>query len=506
MLIKRLMFVIAILALGLPALAWAGAGRAAPAAGDWWDPRWTYRVAVDVAANGAARHDKTADVALNFTTLLTAAGEDSRFNPDSIRVVEVNEGGVVDDAVPFQFDRAADYSPTENAAGTLVILLKGQTAASETRHYHIYFDVVGAFFESPAFPARVAVSTITDLYGYETFRVANRDSVFHYHKTGGGFASLFDASEKDWISWNPAQRGAGDFRGIPNMVHPADGGYFHPGRANVDSAVTRRGPLKITIRSTSSDGLWITQWEITPDAATLAVLKFPAAKRYWLLYEGTPGGKLELASDTVTRSDGTTTTAGESWSGDLPGAEWAYFSDPALGRSLFVAHLEQDEIVDSYTPDELGQMTIFGFGRSGNSRFLQSVGPAMTIGLVDATEPAAVEEAIRAAYWPLGITVGAPEVSPVTPTPSPSPTDPPTVTPSPSPTPRPTRTPTPTDTPQPTATATATATMTATPTVTATATATTMPSETPTTAPTAGPSPTATRVPAAVWYLPFAAR
>ena len=500
MLVKRLTIVIATLALALPALAWAAAGRAAPAAGDWWDPRWTFRVAVEVAAGGAARRDKTADVALNFTELLTAAGEDSRFNPASIRVVEVDGGGaVIDAAVPFQFDRATDYDPNENAAGTLTILLTGPTGADETRRYHVYFDVVGAFFEEPDFPARVAVSTITDLYGYETFRVANRDGVYHYHRTGGGFASLFDADEQDWISWNPAARGAGDFRGIPNMVHPADGGYFHPGRTSVDSAISRRGPLKVTIRSTSSDGLWITQWEITPDAAKLTVLKYPAAKRYWLLYEGTPGGKLDLATDTVTRPDGTTTTAGESWSGDLPGAEWVYFSDPALGRSLFAAHHEQDEIVDSYTPDELGQMTIFGFGRSGNSRFLQSAGPAMTIGLVDATEPAAVEAAIRAAYAPLGITVGAPEVSPVTPTPSPSPTDEPTATP------RPTRTPTPTDTPEPTPTATNTPTMTATATSSPTATATTAPSATPTTRPTRGPSPTPTREPEVVWHLPYVA-
>ncbi len=118
------------------------------------------------------------------------------------------------------------------------------------------------------------------------------------------------------------------------MLHPNDGGYFHPGRTTVDTSITRRGPLKITLRSNSLDGLWVTQWEVYPTYARMSVQKMVEGKAFWLQYEGTPGGTLDLATDLVTRSDGTTTTAGQSWTGDLVDEEWVYFTDPALDRSL----------------------------------------------------------------------------------------------------------------------------------------------------------------------------
>ncbi|MBP8948893.1 MAG: hypothetical protein KBG73_08630 [Candidatus Promineofilum sp.] len=489
------------LALLLPALAWQ-TGGAAPANAGWWDSAWAYRVGVEIAAAGYPREEKVADVAINFTDLLNQVGEGSRFDPDSLRVLEVDGTTILDDAVPFQFDRAANYNPSSNAAGTLVILLTGATAAGETRHYHVYFDVVGSGHPLADFANRVNATTITDAFGYETFRIANDDGIYFYHKTGGGFSSLVDGDENDWIGWSPAPKGGGDFRGIPNMVHPNDGGHFHPGRATVESSYTRRGPLKATIRSNSLDGLWTTQWEIYPDYARLTVLKIATGKNYWFLYEGTPGGNLEPATDLVVRSDGTTTTAGESWTGDLPGEEWVYFADPALGRSLYAIHHEEDEIIDSYTPDDLGKMTILGFGRNGNGRFLTGTGRQMTIGLVDETELEAVAPVVHAAYKPLAATTGQTEQRPATPTPSPSPTsaptDTPTATQTPTATPTATRTATPTKTPTATPTATRTATPTKTPTATPTATST----ATATATATATPSATATRPPIYTWYLP----
>ena len=213
---KKVVLIVAALAALLSVLAWRPGG-AAPAASGWWDSAWAYRVAVDVAAAGFARDDKAADVTINFTTLLEQAGEDSRFDPDSIRVLEVDGATIIDEAVPFQFDRANDFNATGNAAGTLIILLTGPTAAGETRHYHVYFDVVGRGLETPPFADRVSSATITDAYGYETMRIGNDDGTYYYHKTGGGFSSLIDADGADWISWNPTPKGAGDFRGIPNI-------------------------------------------------------------------------------------------------------------------------------------------------------------------------------------------------------------------------------------------------------------------------------------------------
>jgi len=300
--LRRLVLLVTTLVLLLTLGLWRSSA-AAPDAG-WWDARWPYRVGVDVAATGYARHDKVVDVAINFTDLLTAAGQEGKFDPDSLRVLEVDGNTVVDEAVPFQFDRASNYNPNTNAAGTLVLLLTGATAADATRHYHVYFDVTGGDYIAPEFTERVVVANITDAYGFAAFRITTDAGRYVYHKTGGGFSSLIDADDRDWISWNTTPKAAGDFRGIPNMVHPTDGGFFHPGRNNVNSSLSQRGPLKATIRSSSTDGLWTTQWELYPDSARLTVVKVATGKAYYLLYEGTPGGTLDLATDLVVRSDG----------------------------------------------------------------------------------------------------------------------------------------------------------------------------------------------------------
>lgn len=492
----------ALLALGaIAAVATLRAPLSASAGDPWWNTLWSYRVAVTFEAGGIARHDKSAEIEVNFTALLAEAGESGKFEIDSLRVVEVENGDVIDDRVPFQFDRAANYDANNNAAGMLIILMTGVTPAEGTRRYHVYFDVVGDTFEPPKIANRVSVGTITDPYGFETFRLETDNATYHFHKTGGGFASLFDVDEKDWIAWNPAPRGEGDHRGVPNMVHPSDGGYFHPGRASVDSSITRRGPLKVTIRATSLDGLWSTLWEVYPTYATMRVLERPPGKKFWLLYEGTPGGKLDLTTDMVTRSDGTRTTAGESWTGDLVDEEWVFFTDPPLGRSLYISHRPDDTIVDSYAPSTDKFMTVMGFGRSGNSRFLEEAPRYLTIGLVDETTTEGVAAVIDDAEQPPVAALGEAEVGPEPPTPTPSPTATATKTPSPTPTDTPSPTAIPTDTPS--ATPTATATNTPSPTATSTVTATASSTPTATASPTGVPSATETPPPSHAVYVPF---
>lgn len=495
---KSIILAVIVVALALSAATFGlGQASGATAKAPWWDSLWGFRTEVTVNAAGYERNDKTAELEINFTQLLAEAGETSRFDPDSIRVVEVVAGEVIDANVPFQFDRANDFNPNNKATGTLIILLKGQTAADQTRIYHVYFDVTGDTFEPPKFPNRVGASNIVDAYGFETIRLDIANATLHYHRDGGGFSSMFDIDENDWISWNPDPAAAGDFRGVPNMIHPNDGGYFHPGRTNVETIITRRGPLKVTLRSDSLDGLWATLWEIYPTYARMSVLKFPDGKSFWLQYEGTPGGKLDKTTDLVTRSDGTTTTAGESWSGDLADEEWAFFTDPSVGRSLFAHHLPDDSLVDSYTPNgTLDPMTIMGFGRAANTRYLNTLPQTLTIGLVEDTTSAGVAARIYDADRPLIVAL---ELAERGPEPSPTPTGAPTETPTATPLPTDTPTATATNPPEATATSTATPTGTATdtPTATPTATATEVASSTPTA------TATATRQPVFAVYLPY---
>lgn len=394
---------------------------------DWWDNDWDYRVLLTVAADGTARTDKPAEVEINFTNLLDDLNQGGSLIVNSIRVIEVNNNGVViDDNVPFQFDPAANFHAGNNARGTLVFLLQGQTGATATRRYHVYFDTAGTF-SVPSFPAQVTLTDSVQDKGYASYRIVTGDATYFYHKTGGGFSSLDDANGNDWIDWNSSAGGAGDFRGIPNMVHPADGGYFHPGRNLVSSTVLYTGPLKATFKSTSNGGGdWEVMWEIFPDYARMTVLKKASGKNYWFLYEGTPGGVLEGNKDFVVRSSGQQNNAGASWTGDLNGEEWVFIADPSVGRSIYLAHHTEDNVVDSYKPDNNVLMTILGFGRDNNSRNLSAVPKQFTVGLVDSTTLNGVQPVVRNAYKPLGVSLGAAEGkdggSGPTPTPGPTPT------------------------------------------------------------------------------------
>ncbi|MBP6016026.1 MAG: hypothetical protein KA586_04840 [Candidatus Promineofilum sp.] len=366
-----------------------------------------YHTLITVNANGFARQDKPVEVFLNFTPLLADQGGSGALDPASIRVFEVNNNdNVIDADVPFQFDRAGDYSATNKARGTLVFLMKGSTAANETRRYQVYFDVVGSGFNAPSFADRVDLSTVSHK-GYQSLRLVTDNAEYFYHKPGGGFATLLDANNNDWIDWNTAAGGAGDFRGIPNMVHPNDGGYFHPGRNSVATTVLSDGPLKATFKSVSQpNGLWEVRWDVFPGYARMTVVRQGTAN-FWWLYEGTPGGELEPSVDRLTRSDGSNIKASGTWTNDIAGDEWIFVTDPNVGnngRSLFLIHHQADSKVDGYTADSTNSMTIFGFGRSGNTRLLNTLPQQFTLGFTDETAVGSVEPVVNAAYKPLSIT------------------------------------------------------------------------------------------------------
>ncbi|CUS02627.2 protein of unknown function [Candidatus Promineifilum breve] len=378
----------------------AGFGlRPRPVAAD--DP--AYHVLLTVNANGHARSDKPVEAYLNFTPLLADQGGSGALDPNSIRVYEVNgSDDVIDDDVPFQFNPFANYNATNKARGTLTFLLKGSTAANETRRYHVYFDVVGSGFAAPSFADRVTLTSVNHK-GYASVQIVNDLATHFYHKPGGGFATLLDAQGNDWIDWNTAEGGAGDFRGIPNMVHPNNGGYFHPGRNSVTTTVTGDGPLKATFKSISNGGLWEVRWDIFPEYARMTVVR-RGDSDFWWLYEGTPGGELELGQDRLTRSNGDSILASGTWSSDIPGDEWLFVTDPNVGRSLYLAHHQSDSKVDGYTADDNGKMTIFGFGRSGGQRLLDSLPQQFTFGFTNETNLSGVEPVVDAAYQPLTLT------------------------------------------------------------------------------------------------------
>jgi hypothetical protein len=352
---------------------------------------------IEIGANGRARTDFPAEVAIDFGALLASAGRSGTFDPATVRVEELTAGGAVSDAsVPYQFDPASPGA----AKGTLVVLLKGATPATATRRYRVSFDVAGTGAAAPAFPALLTLTDNVTDEGQSAYRIQTPSATWFYHQQGAGFSSLLDKAGKDWLGYKPSGGSAGNYRGIPNAVHPEN--HFHPGGTGCTSSVASTGPLKISLRSQSTDGKWACTWELFPAWSRLTITKHDHP--YWFLYEGTPGGSLEAATDTCLRSDGTKTPLSQSWTGDLAAPEWVAFADGGGPRALFLAHHEDDAATDSFYPME-NNMTVFGFGRSGLNKYLTSVPQHFTVGFAEDGSHGAVGALVDAAIRALAVKV-----------------------------------------------------------------------------------------------------
>jgi hypothetical protein len=379
----------------------------------WWDTQWDYRAPLTAFPESVARTDKVVEEAVNFSDLMAAAGSGGpTFDANSIRVIETDANGTIIGEVPFQFEPGSDYDPVSNAEGTLVWQLTGQTPAGQARYFHTYFDKT-----YKGIPAANVVSQIvrTDVIdqNFDAWQFDMSDgSSWYFHKSGGGFGTILDPANNDWISWNPAEGTQGDFRGLPNAVKPP-AGYFHPGRGNkTDSTILFEGPLRITFESRARDNSWISVWSMYPDTAEFAMTR--ANTRFYVQYEGTPGGEVD-ANDQLTRSDGTVIPYDGEYEADLPGAEWMYLSDMTDGRSFFMAHHQNDGSVESYRLLN-GEMPIAAFGRGGlnlNSPYLRKVidgePQTFTFGLADTVDMPNTSARILDAYTEVKVVTGAPD-------------------------------------------------------------------------------------------------
>jgi hypothetical protein len=302
---------------------------------------------------------------------------------------------VLDAEVPFQFDAEAEPG--------LVFLLKGKTGPAAMRRFHLYFDTAGTY-RPPGHRQLVKLTDAVEHQGQESFRIETPAGTYLYHKPGAGFASLIDRDGHDWISYRPKGGSAGNYRGIPNLVHPE--GYFHPGGLKCTSRVVARGPLRLRIASEAEAGKWACTWDIFPHFARLVVRAAP--RPYWFLYEGTPGGKLDEDGDYYVLSTGEQFAASVRWDKDIPGPEWLYFGDAKLKRVLYLVHHEDDRHIDAYWPME-GNMTVFGFGRQKLKKFLTRAPARFTVGLSEATGYANVKAVIEGVTQPPKVKQGPAE-------------------------------------------------------------------------------------------------
>lgn len=378
-----------------------------------------YRIPIRVEAGEFARENHVVSLDVDFTQQLQDLGVSAAFNRSLLRIVEVDPAGsVVDSEVAFQFDAQDDFDPAQRAVGTLLFMIDGETPAGASRRYTLCFaDETGVDFTTPEFQPKVQVEDVGMYEGDEAFKITTPSATYYYHKHGSGFASMLDPDGNDWISYRPQGGARGSYRGIPNIA-PAG---FHPGPSddNKPSKIVSEGPLRARILSETRDEAWGVTWDIYPNRATMTLFK-KGEEPYWILYEGTPGGKFELTDYWVDSSNRVFDDMealqgpGNPWHGDLPGPEWVYFGDADLERVLYLVQTPDNESIDEFWHFGDGGMTVFGFGRgpltgdgTGN-RHLTGVPTQLTIGFADGSYPDA-SRVINGAFQPVEVSAGPAE-------------------------------------------------------------------------------------------------
>lgn len=215
------------------------------------------------------------------------------------------------------------------------------------------------------------------------FKVQTSSAIWLISRESGGCSSLTDTEGNDWIKHSrtgknkPTNSADSDFRGLPNLVfRGSDNGVGHPEAAGICSTV-QTGKNRIEVTSNSS--LWKFSWTFVDDCAVISVDKADTTRAYWFLYEGPVAGKFNPNS--------------HYWATDLDGIrydkpsypkekitgnwQWACFGDTSVNRCLLVSKTQKDTLPDvfgymgnlsSKGIDSGDGMTVFGFGRSADTR------------------------------------------------------------------------------------------------------------------------------------------
>ena len=215
-----------------------------------------------------------------------------------------------------------------------------------------------------------------DKDGTKSFIIRNQNSTFYYQKAAGGFSSITDNQNRDWVAYSTSdsvqvpQSSDSDFRGLPNLVFRSDdGGAGHPGF----DKVTSEQISDFQITSTSKSGKWSWTWTFFDDHALLEVTQIDPDQPYWFLYEGPPAGKYDpedsfWGTDVLGYQDSTPTLFGET---QFFNAQTAYFGQKGDETVLFVHQVSKDNLVDCFAYmgnskkgiEAEDGMVVFGFGR-----------------------------------------------------------------------------------------------------------------------------------------------
>ena len=257
--------------------------------------------------------------------------------------------------------------------------------------------VAEAAERNPAGPKVIKLTedaSLASAPGLAMFRIETPSATYYLEKFGGGLASMIDRDGKDWISFRPepGSRAGGEFRGFPNAVHQQAGNYFHPRNQSTEQTtpkVEHASADRVTISAVSGNKLWACRYDFFATHCTFTMTRMPAANKYWILYEGTPGGSYEDSDWWMTSGVKAPQPMTTNHEGDIPSPEWIAFGDQKASRVLFLLHHEDDDHPDRFYQMNR-EMTVFGFGRLRGEKHLASVPRQFSIGFLETTKHAEI--------------------------------------------------------------------------------------------------------------------
>ena len=234
--------------------------------------------------------------------------------------------------------------------------------------------------------------------GGSAYIVTTYNATFYLEKSGGGLSSMLDKDGVDWLGFHnsPGSAHKGEYRGFPNAIHRQDGNYFHAMNAGTDpstSTVEIETENHVRIIFTSENETWKGQWDFYPDRLDFTMSQVSEGYKYWVQYEGVPGGEMDRSDFRYSSVDAERHLIDEEFIGDLPSPEWMAFGDKRSPRMIYMLQHEDDDFPNDYVsrPD----MTVLGFGRRNKDKFLTTP-KTFSIGFVESTNYSVVSQEIDA--------------------------------------------------------------------------------------------------------------
>ena len=233
--------------------------------------------------------------------------------------------------------------------------------------------------------------------GGKAYIIATSSATYYLEKEGGGLSSMVDKDGVDWLGFHNKKGSGhkGEYRGFPNAIHRQDGNYFHALNAGTDpstSVINSITDNHVRITFTSANGKWEGRWDFHPNRLDFTMSKVSSGYKYWVQYEGVPGGEMDRSDFWLRSGDGNRHPIDDKYIGDLPAPEWMAFGDQNSPRTLFMLQHEDDDAPNDYVsrPD----MTVLGFGRRNKDKFLTTP-QTFSIGFVESTDYDVIDESIK---------------------------------------------------------------------------------------------------------------